>query len=214
MASADAAHDLKALVQSRHPLITIDTVEEERVDNLLGGVAADLHMPLFTWTVTHGLRRVGGDGPIYGTAHPETLVRHLATLTVRAIFHLKDLAAHLGDPTVARGLRDTAQTFLRSGATAVMSGESIRLPGELARESVPFVLHLPDRDELQQVVHQILHTLKRQHPLSVTLGADGMDALLNALSGLTLNQARQAVSWAVLDDNAKPRFDLSALGRQ
>ena len=51
MAHADAAHELKALIQSRHP---IDTAEEERVDNLLQAVATELHMPLFTWTVTHG----------------------------------------------------------------------------------------------------------------------------------------------------------------
>ena len=50
MPHADAAHDLKALIQSRHPVVTIDTSEEERVDNLLRTVASELHMPLFTWT--------------------------------------------------------------------------------------------------------------------------------------------------------------------
>jgi hypothetical protein len=84
-AHADAAHDLKALIQSRHPIITIDTVEEERVDNLLGIVASDLHIPLFTWTVTHGLQRSGGEHAVYGTANPQMLVRHLVTLTVRGI---------------------------------------------------------------------------------------------------------------------------------
>jgi len=108
MAPADAANDLKALIQSRHPVITIDTVEEERVDNLLQTVASDLHMPLFTWTVTHGLQRVGGEGPVYATANPQMLVRHLATLTIRAVFHLKNLHAHLADATVARGVRDIA----------------------------------------------------------------------------------------------------------
>src|SRR5207247_1881781 len=128
-------------------------------------------------------------GAVYGTAHPQTPVRHLTTLTVRGIFHLKDLHAHLNDATVARGVRDIAQTFLRTGSTAVLSGESIHLPGELARDAIPFTLRLPDHDELQQVVHQIFHTLKRQHDFAVTLGPDGMESLLQALSGLTLNQA-------------------------
>ena len=214
MPHADATHDLEALVRSRHPIVTIDTVEEERVDNLLQAVASALHMPLFTWTVTHGLQRVGGEGAIYGTANPQVLVRHLATLTVRGIFHLKDLHVHLHDATVARGLRDTAQAFLRSGSTAVLSGESIHLPGELAREAIPFVLHLPDRGELQLVVHQILRSLKRQHEITVTLGPDGMESLLQALSGLTLNQARQAVAWAVLDDNALTAEDIPRLLRR
>jgi hypothetical protein len=85
-AHADAAHDLKSLIQSRHPIITIDTVEEERVDNLLGIVASELHMPLFTWTVTHGLQSAGGESAVYGTANPQMLVRHLVTLTVRGSF--------------------------------------------------------------------------------------------------------------------------------
>lgn len=76
-AHADAVDDLKALIQSRHPIITIDTLEEERVDNRLGIVASGLHMPLFTWTVTHGLQRAGGDGAVCGTANPQMLVRHL-----------------------------------------------------------------------------------------------------------------------------------------
>jgi len=211
---ADATRDLEALVQSRHPIVTIDTVEEERVGNLLQAVAATLHMPLFTWTVTHGLQRVGGDGATYGTANPQTLVRHLPTLTVRGIFHLKDLHVHLKDAMVVRGLRDTAQAFLRTGSTAVLSGASIQLPGELAREAIPFVLHLPDRDELQLVVHQILRSLKRQREITVTLGPEGMETLLDALSGLTLNQARQAVAWAVLDDNALTTQDIPRLLRR
>jgi hypothetical protein len=213
-AHADAAHDLQALIQSRHPIITIDTVEEERVDNLLGIVASALHMPLFTWTVTHGLQRAGGENAVYGTANPQMLVRHLVTLTVRGIFHLKDLHAHLGDATVVRGMRDIARTFIESGSTAVISGGSIHLPAELTREAVPFDLHLPDHDELQQIVRQILRTLNRQHEVSVTLGADGMESLLQALSGLTLNQARQAVAWAVLDDNALSAADIPRLLRR
>ena len=151
---------------------------------------------------------------IYGTTNPRVLVRHLATLTVRAIFHLKDLTAHLSDATVARGLRDTAQAFLRSGSTAVLSGKAVHLPAELAGDAVPFALHLPTREELQQVVHQMLRSLRRQRPFDVTLGPDGMESLLQALSGMTLNQARQAVAWAVLDDNALTPEDVPRLLRR
>ena len=225
MPLSDASHDLKTLIQSRHPIVTIDTVEEERVDSLLQAVAAELRVPLFTWTVTHGLRRrdlsdeaqrakSDGEGAIYGTTNPRVLVRHLATLTVRAIFHLKDLTTHLSDATAARGLRDTAQTFLRSGSTAVLSGSSVRLPAELAGDAVPFALHLPNHEELRQVVHQLLRSLRRQRPFDDTLGPAGMESLLEALSGMTLNQARQAVAWAVLDDNALKPDDVPRLLRR
>jgi hypothetical protein len=214
MPKSDASHELKTLIQSRHPIVTIDTVEEGRVDNLLRAVADDLRVPLFTWTVTHGLQRVDGENVIYGTTNPRVLVRHLTALTVRAVFHLKDLAPHLSDATVVRGLRDTAQAFLRTGSTAVLSGERVHLPAELAGDAVPFALHLPTREELQQVVHQMLRSLRRQRPFDITLGPDGMESLLQALSGMTLNQARQALAWAVLDDNALTPEDVPRLIRR
>jgi SpoVK/Ycf46/Vps4 family AAA+-type ATPase len=41
-----------------------------------------------------------------------------------------------------------------------------------------------------------------------------MESLLQALSGLTMNQARQAVAWAVLDDNALTADDIPRLLRR
>ena len=207
MPLSDASHELKTLIQSRHPIVTIDTVEEERVDTLLQAVATDLKVPLFTWTVTHGLLRLDlsaeariakadGEHAIYGTTNPRVLVRHLATLTVRAIFHLKDLTTHLSDAMVARGLRDTAQVFLRSGSTAVLSGNSVHLPAELAGDAVPFALHLPNHEELRQVVHQLLRSLRRQRPF-VFVG-DGNASALPAREC----EVRQPVKFRV--DNDQP----------
>src|SRR5688500_11161861 len=106
MAQPNVFHELKTLVRSMHPVVLIESAEEERVDDLLRALAAELRLPLFTWTVTKGLQRIDGTGAIHGTADPRTLLRHLATLTVEAIFHLKDLAAHLATPETARAFRE------------------------------------------------------------------------------------------------------------
>src|SRR5688500_1901466 len=121
MATPDILHELKTLVRSMHPVVVVQTAEEERLDELLRALAADLRLPLFTWTVTRGLQRIDGTGMIHGTADPRTLLRHLSTLTVAGIFHLKDLAAHLGHPETARAFREAAQTFLRTRSTIVLS---------------------------------------------------------------------------------------------
>ena len=62
MALSSSVHDLRTLIRSCHPLITIETVEEERVLALLQSVAAQERMPLFEWSVTRGLTR-HDDGP-------------------------------------------------------------------------------------------------------------------------------------------------------
>jgi hypothetical protein len=113
-----------------------------------------------------------------------------------------------------RAFREAAQAFGRTRSTIVLSGENVSLPGELEREAVPLRLPLPGRDELKDAAHRMLHALRSQHAFEVTLGADGMDRLLQALSGLTINQARQALSWAVLADGMLSAEDIPRLIRR
>jgi hypothetical protein len=96
-------HDLKTLVLSFQPLIAVETVEEDRAQELLVAAAADLRMPIFDWSLTRGLCRLPDGGPAHGTTDPRGLVRHLETLSVEGIFHLKDFGPHLADrPTSTR----------------------------------------------------------------------------------------------------------------
>ena len=60
MALSTNVHDRCTLLRSCHPLIVIETVEEEQVPALLQSVAAQEQMPLFGWSVTRGrLQRLG-----------------------------------------------------------------------------------------------------------------------------------------------------------
>lgn len=204
-------HDLKALVQSMQPVVAIETVEEERVDGLLQALAAELRLPLFTWTATQGLRRFDGQGTVHGTADPKLLLRHLASLTVQGIFHLKDVTPHITDPVVVRAFREAAHACVRTRATIVVSGASIALPEELARETVPMRLQLPGREDLRDLVASVVTSLREQRGLRVTLEPDDLEPLLAALSGLTLNQARQAVTWAALRDGVLGGHDIPEL---
>src|SRR5687767_2384144 len=191
-------HELKTLITSMHPVAAVASPEEERVEDLLRAVAAELKLPLFTWTVTRGLQRIDGQGMIHGTANPLTLLRHLATLTVEGIFHLKDLQAHLTDPATIRAFKEAAQAFSRNRSIIVLSGETLTLPTEISGLAVPLRLNLPGHDDLKQMLHRVLHTLRSTHQFEVTLGAEGLEHVLQAVSGLTMNQARQALAWAIV----------------
>jgi hypothetical protein len=204
-------HELKTLITSLHPGATVETGEEERLEDLLRAVAAEMRLPFFTWTVTKGLQRIDGQGMIHGTSNPLTLLRHLSSLTVEGIFHLKDLQAHLTDPATVRAFKEAAQAFSRNRSIIVMSGEGIALPADLARLAVPLHLHLPQYDELKQMLHRVVHSLRGKHRFEVTLGPEGLEDVLRALSGLTLNQARQALAWAILNDGKLSPEDVPKL---
>lgn len=66
--SSSMVHDLKTLILSFHPVIAVETVEEDRVGFLLDQVAAELSATVFEWSVTEGLRKVPAGNMIHGTS--------------------------------------------------------------------------------------------------------------------------------------------------
>lgn len=234
MALATSVHDLRTLIRSCHPLIVIETVEEERVLALLQSVAAQERMPLFEWSITKGLTRAD-DGPTLSkmTATPLALLQHLNGLTVEAVFWLKDLAPHLQDAAVTRQLREVSAVYSRSRATCILTGHPIVLPPDLETMAVRLDLQLPDRTELQSMLHSVLSSLGTRtaprRPRSTTmaqsilgsltetmpgdasLSTQERDAILRALQGLTLHQARQVVTQCVVEDGTLSADDVQKI---
>jgi hypothetical protein len=234
MALSTSVHDLRTLIRSCHPLIVIETVEEERVQTLLQSVAAQERMPLFEWSVTRGLTRADDSpSPNKITATPLALLQHLNGLTVEAIFWLKDLVPHLQDAAVARQLREVSDYLGRSRATCVLTGDPIVLPLDIEKIVVRLDLQLPDRNELQSMLQSVLQSLSLRtsprQPRSTTVvqgilssisdsklanqspSANERDAILRALQGLTLHQARQVITQCVVEDGALSADDVQQI---
>jgi len=200
MPESSVLQELRTLIASKQPVVTLESEEEERVDDMLRTLAAEMGLLLFTWTVTRGLQRIDSPNAIYGTNDPFVLFRHLSTLTTEGIFHLKDLTPHLTQPAPIRAFKEAAQAFEGRRAIIVLTGDTVSLPEELSHDAVPLRLPLPDHDELKQLLHSVVQSLRAQRNVEVTLGPDALDEVLQALSGLTMNQARQALSLVVLRD--------------
>ncbi len=221
MALSTSVHDLRTLIRSYHPLVVIETVEEERVFSLLQSVTAQERMPLFEWSVTRGLTRTDESHTLSKmTATPLAVLQHLHGLTVEAVFWLKDLEPHLQDPAVCRQLREVANIYSRSRATCVLTGQPITLPPELEKLAVRLELKLPDQEEFRTMLRGLLQSLSPRtttHPRSTTLvqsiltsiseakasttssTVQEFDAILRALQGLTLHQARQVITQCIVE---------------
>lgn len=194
MSTSTTIHELKTLVQSRHPVLVIESVEEERVRRLVEAAAGQLGLPVFEWSMTQGLRRSDDrDRPSGITAEPAKLLAHLADMKVQAIFVLHDLHAHLRAPMAERLFRDLAARLATTNATLILTGADIELPSTLEAEAVRVKMALPGPEELALVVHALLRSTD-------AIAADGVaERVIEALQGLTLNQARQAVAAVVVD---------------
>lgn len=200
MSRTAAMHDIRTLLLSFYPMLVIETVEEERVQSLLGPIAASFRLPFFEWTVTRGLVRLPGREPVVNTKTPLLLLQHLERLPEEGIFHLKDFTRHLTDATLTRLLREVAAVFAKKCSFMVLTEESVELPHEVEHLAAHYRLHLPDRDELRGVVDSVVRSLSGYHPIRFEIQASELDELVTALGGLTLNQARQAVAYCAIED--------------
>jgi ATP-dependent 26S proteasome regulatory subunit len=55
---------LKTLINSSTPIVIVETLEEKRAISMVRTVCAQLHLPLFEWSIATGLVRCGSTGPL------------------------------------------------------------------------------------------------------------------------------------------------------
>ncbi|MEO1131730.1 MAG: AAA family ATPase, partial [Cyanobacteria bacterium J06639_1] len=200
MSLTESADHLKTLVLSFHPVIAIETVEEERIEQLLGTVASAIPLPLFEWSVSKGLMRDGRENAVYDTNEPIKLLRHLEILPAEGIFWLKDFGSYLQDPVVARQFREVSQAFARNRSSTILTGDSVVLPRDIECRAVRYELPLPGKDELRSLMRSVLKGLKGVNKIQMAASPADIELILQALQGMTLDQARQAIAHAVMRD--------------
>ncbi|MDA7922438.1 AAA family ATPase [Verrucomicrobiales bacterium] len=193
--------DLQLLIQSYHPLVVVETMEEGRVDSLLRSIGEGLGFPLFTWSATEGLRRdVDGVSLNRATMDARGGLQYIQQLGIEAIFHLKDMDPFLKDAEVARQFRDVASQFNSSRSCMVLSGHSVELPSEIAAVAVHFELAFPTLAEIAEVVDQTIGSLQQRDQLNSGVSPEVREQLIRSFSGMTLDQVQQSVARAALDD--------------
>ncbi|HKN75487.1 MAG TPA: AAA family ATPase [Candidatus Acidoferrum sp.] len=191
-------HDeLRLLVNSRHPIITVETPEEERFEQLLLEVATELGVPLYEWSVTAGLAKLHG-AAIYNTEQPEQALANIPLLQGDAIFLLKDFGRYCDNDRICRRLRDLAEQFRTVRRAIVISAASLQLPAELASEAAPFQLELPTAEELLPGVKSVLAEVNREQRIPVSLDLAGMAQAARNLGGLSEEEAMRTLRMCIL----------------
>ncbi len=148
---------------------------------------------------------VGGDGAaiaagaaIYNTREPAQALANMESMTVEAVFILKDFHRHMDDPVVIRRLRDVGQKFATNRRTVIITAPEIVVPAELSTLVEYFDLSLPDRDRLHEIIHDTFTRLSKTYTLKLQLDAAGVDAISANLRGLTEEEADRAISQALV----------------
>jgi hypothetical protein len=162
-----------------------------------GGEADRLARAMMSSMGAEGAAPAGG-GSIYNTREPVQALANMESMTVEAVYILKDFHRHMDDPIVVRRLRDVGQKFAANRKTVVITAPEITVPPELATLVEYFDLPLPDRERLHEIIHDIYTRLSKTYTLKLQLDAAGVDAMSANLRGLTEEEAERAISQALV----------------
>src|SRR5919108_935621 len=224
---ADPLERLKVLINSSTPIVVMETVEEMRAVSMVRSACAEMNLAVFEWTVADGLVRSGTNAPvipaaalqmrinavrhaadanapestqaaIYNTLDPVQALANLESMTVEAVFVLKDFHRHIDNAVVVRRLRDVGQKFSANRRTLVITAPSIEIPPELASLVEYLDLPLPGQERLRQIIEETFKRLSRTYTLQLKLDAPGVDLMAANLRGLTEEEAERAVSQALV----------------
>ncbi|MEM1209686.1 MAG: AAA family ATPase [Planctomycetota bacterium] len=206
---------LEQLLRGRHPLITVETLEERLFLEGLTAAMAKLGLKGWTWSASRGLRNgVPGLASLHDeTEHPAGALAYMldqSSLTGRAdVILLLDVAEHLPEPMVARMLKELVEDLADDGATLVVTGRADKLPEAMRAVAVPFELSLPDDERLGALVRDVAKRAnqERQVPLKVTRKA--LSAMVRNLRGLTVSQATRVIEEAIAADMAFTDADVN-----
>ena len=70
-------------------------------------------------------------GSIYNTREPVQALANMESMTIEAVFILKDFHRHMDDPVVVRRLRDVGQKFSANRRTVIITSPELAVPAEL-----------------------------------------------------------------------------------
>jgi len=210
--ATETINELRLLIRSRHPVITIETAEESRALARVREAVGSFAFPCYVWDLIEGFHEVGGHGvSVPQTRKPAEALAYLASVEWPAVFVMRDFCRHLEDAAVQRLLRRFAESASSRRQTLILIDAVARLPESCARLAVPFQFSLPSEAELRDIVRRTFGEHARYWKARSELTQSQFDQLVWMLRGLTADEARLAVSRVILDDDCLNADDLPRL---
>jgi AAA+ superfamily predicted ATPase len=174
-AESRAAKAIRETFESGRPITYIRADDERRVAGILREVAQTLAVPastpVWTWSLTEGMRREGEETPPIIEDPRAALDFIIAYDRGPAIFHLKDFHEALRESAeIRRRLRDVYQSCLDRRKFVVITSPVRSLPEEVERSVVYLDLRLS--------LDEVRYALRRAWAVSPRFGPETLPALM------------------------------------
>ncbi len=203
------------LVQSRIPIILVESVEEVRVVEVLKKATARLGRGLFRWTITQGLCRIA-DREMRQEAvmEPGEVLQHIWAMKISGVYVMVDFHPFLDDPRHIRMIKEVALEAENRRQTLVFISHALAMPDELKPFTARFELRLPGETALMQAVARVAgQWAEDQREKKLHVDKEALRLLVQNLRGLTMTEATRLARTAIYNDGAITEGDLPEVAR-
>jgi hypothetical protein len=209
-------------LRARVPVIAIETSEEDRILELMRELAvnprfpdpcrvSDKTRPIFTWSISQGVRLLAGPEPSAGHTEQELakMTDPIAALkwildawgedkrSDPAIFVLLDPVPYLKNAQYARLVRDAAMALKTRKQNLILVAPYLDLPVDLRADVTVLDYPRPTIPELLELV-EVKADAMEDHGIEVAVNDGGLVDVARALAGMTTAQAEQAIRMAIV----------------
>lgn len=213
------ANELKLILDSRIPLLVIETFEEKKALDVLMRVANQNGKDLHRWSVTDGLTRLNFGPQLVprGTElnDAEAALKHVKNQTQPGVYVFCDLHPFLVDqPQVVRLVKDIALNHFAVPHTLVFLSYQLRLPAELTRYSVSHTLSLPTDEKIMAIIREEAKDWSdRNGGVRVKTDNVTLKKVVCNVQGMSASDVRRLVRSAIWNDGALTEEDLPKINK-
>lgn len=212
-------NEIKLLLDSRIPLLVIETYEEKKALDVLLKVANKHGKDLHRWSVTDGLSRLNFGPQLVPKGselnEAEEMLRHIKQQMQPGMYALCDIHPFLVDqPQIVRLLKDIALNHFAVPHTLVFLSHQLRLPAELSRYSASYALTLPDDEKIMEIIREEAKDWSDRH-VGARVKTDNitLKKLVNNLQGMNASDVRRLVRGAIWNDGSLNEDDLPRINK-
>jgi hypothetical protein len=219
--SPAACSELELLIRARYPVLYVVSWEEARVEQQLARIAERRSKQLYSWSVTSGMRRIGGAASAprsRGMADPIEALDQIIEHKEAAIYLLHDFHPFLRPPPapcsnvpIIRKLRETARALSDSYKTVVICAPVLELAPELEKDVTVLDFPLPTNVDIGALLDRVVKDVAENTSMRVNLSDSSRESLVAAAGGLTLQEAENVFAKSLVADGTLDGEDVSTV---
>ena len=195
------SQSLATYIKAGYPILYVVTPEEDRAIDVICETLQreELKRSPFVWSVTRGLCTMDArEVNRAKTQRPTDILPFLLEFDQPGVFILEDFHFFMDDrsqtaPIVIRQLRDVVRPFMSTGKTVVILSSVLKIPPELEKDVTVADLDLPGEEELLRVLDNTIEEARGKRDVQINVEKGDREAFVQALSGLTLTEAENAL---------------------